>query len=80
MTPEYFTAAMKDAHDYPLPVRIAALWIADGKTAAEFHKAYCGPGHRHGLAIGSPMIVAVHNAINDLAREGIDDRLCRLTC
>jgi hypothetical protein len=40
MKTEYFTATMQDAIDYPLHVRIAALWLASGKTEADFHAAY----------------------------------------
>lgn len=78
MKVEYFTAAMKDAEDFPLPKRIAALWVADGKTSEDFRKAFCGPGHKHGRLIGGPMINNVWNAIGDLERDGIPDRLCKL--
>jgi len=79
MKTEYFTAAMQDAVDYPIHVRIAAAWIAAGKTEAEFHKAYCGPGHKHGKLIPMPIINNVYFSIRDLLREGIDARLVRLT-
>lgn len=78
MKVEYFTAAMRDAVDYPLHVRIAALWIASGKTEADFHKAYCGPGHKHGKLIPMPIINNVWCSIRDLEREGIPDHLCKL--
>jgi len=78
MKTEYFTQAMKDAVDYPLPVRIAASWLAAGKTEAEFHKAYYGPNHKEGKLLPMPIINNVLNAIGNLRLDGIDARLAKL--